>query len=789
MALGHEAGHGASSSVFQCAVDPVCAADWSGNDCAACALGRSGANCTDRARVHRHDIASLLAEHAGAAAAASLTDLLAVVRRSAQPEALLHLIGQTAHQAAIADHHLAAFNVPFRNVHASFLFFHWHRAHLLAIEQAARAARIVPLNWGMPYWNITAPNAAEVAAALVRRYAPERHINHAWVYYGPSEATLLRASLSDLVGEHLVAIHAKPHEYFRTSGAQPPRTTNLDNPLFLPLHAYLDGLFDRWLLLRRQPDANRATRSRSLSASFLRPDRGAGTRPTVSASYNAAAAAADQSRLHDGSTRRAIAATAQVAHVDSSRAAPLQANGDARYAECMRVVAPSGAASCGVHCAGGAQAQAQLREHAIWDCAQFLPLWGFRHADACQPLSTWGVHYVQHGVPFLARQEQGGPSSAAPIPALTAPAGQLHGTAHGTAGRPTSRGGGLAWSVSQRELGRAHWRQPPGHELHVTLLSASDAATLTLSPTTLMGAASATTPRPAGASPSTGPGATASGMLSEVRNGSPLAAARLRLSFVSPQRRASVLLLPDACPHAPPARAANKNETHTGGEAPGMGTLPESRALQPPLFALGAMPPHLQVPIARSSSGWGGGVVGRGSLATSGGMSDAATTLWRCSSATTGPTSVADPAAAATGRASAISDADGNGRSGSTGSSDRGARQQQLHLVRLMWEVSSTRRTVRLSLDTRLLGMPETPGAAPAAGGGGSTRAGGTAAEKSACHSRGAALLCIAPCAPQTSLGHHHTMALNVSAVGACAHAGASGLELPVQSLESARRS
>ena len=46
----------------------------------------------------------------------------------------------------------------------------------------------------------------------------------------------------------ITQLHSRPHEWFRHAGVQPAHTTNLDNPLFLPLHAYLDSLYDSWLL-------------------------------------------------------------------------------------------------------------------------------------------------------------------------------------------------------------------------------------------------------------------------------------------------------------------------------------------------------------------------------------------------------------------------------------------------------------------------------------------------------------------------------------------------------------
>ena len=77
-----------------------------------------------------------------------------------------------------------------------------------------------------------------VRERLLRRYAPERRLNVSWAYVGPSEAALLQVGLGTLVGQQLLtALHARPHEWFRMSGAQPVGTTNLDNPLFLPLRS------------------------------------------------------------------------------------------------------------------------------------------------------------------------------------------------------------------------------------------------------------------------------------------------------------------------------------------------------------------------------------------------------------------------------------------------------------------------------------------------------------------------------------------------------------------------
>ena len=158
--------------------------------------------------------------------AAGLNQHLHVVRNSAQRGSELNLIGQTAHQAAIADGAYWPFNTDtsgraFRNVHDSFWFFHWHRGHLLSLEQYARSEDHAHATWGVPFWNITAHDAAEVAQRVVASYAPERALTTNWTYQGPDESTLLAGNLSELVGAlSLRALHSRPHEWFRTSGAQ-----------------------------------------------------------------------------------------------------------------------------------------------------------------------------------------------------------------------------------------------------------------------------------------------------------------------------------------------------------------------------------------------------------------------------------------------------------------------------------------------------------------------------------------------------------------------------------------
>ena len=206
--------------------------------------------------VVRKDVASLAPDE--------LSSLLTVVRESAELGSRLNQITQAAHQAAVADKVYAPFNVEpstgraLRNIHASFWFFHWHRGHLLAIEQAARSERVAPSDWATPYWNITAPDAGQVATRLMAPIG--RQLSVGWTYTGPSERELIEGSprLATLVGEaSLRSLHSAPHEWFRASGAQPAGRTNADNPLFLPLHAYLDLLFDRWLLRHGSAAATR----------------------------------------------------------------------------------------------------------------------------------------------------------------------------------------------------------------------------------------------------------------------------------------------------------------------------------------------------------------------------------------------------------------------------------------------------------------------------------------------------------------------------------------------------
>ena len=209
------------------AVESVCILDRSGNDCSACALGKGGASCDTRVTIVRQDVSTLLTRKS------ELRHLLDVVHTSAQP-GLLNLLGQTAHQAAIADRSLAPFNTdangrPYRNIHASFWFFRasadiqhalpictrkafhiptsglhfelpfnsrladWHRGHLLALEQAARTAGKLPAEWGIPFWNITAPDAADVARRMLHAYAPERQINLSWVRAAPTMHSCLGA--------------------------------------------------------------------------------------------------------------------------------------------------------------------------------------------------------------------------------------------------------------------------------------------------------------------------------------------------------------------------------------------------------------------------------------------------------------------------------------------------------------------------------------------------------------------------------------------------------------------
>ena len=147
------------------------------------------------------------------------------MRASARHGSELNALGQTAHQAAIADGRYWPYNTDsswraFRNVHASFWFFHWHRGHLLAIEAVARANGMAQ-SWTTPYWNITAPGARDVARHVLQRYAPDRSLSSNWTYRGPDEEALLSGSLAELVGElSLGALHSWPHEWFRLSGAQ-----------------------------------------------------------------------------------------------------------------------------------------------------------------------------------------------------------------------------------------------------------------------------------------------------------------------------------------------------------------------------------------------------------------------------------------------------------------------------------------------------------------------------------------------------------------------------------------
>ena len=305
----------------------------------------------------RHNVGQLLSRQPHP----HLQALLSVVKHSAQPFNELHLIGQHAHQAAIADQQYAPFNTDqngsaMRNVHASGWFFHWHRGQLLALEQAARRSVdiSVPSDFGVPLWNITAPDAHEQAASLLALYAPARSLRLRWTYKGPPEAELVEASLPELVGARLItALHSAPHEWFRLSGAQPEHTTNLDNPLFLPLHAYLDVLFDRWL--ERHSGAPSRT-------------------PTEMADGDAMARPAS-STLH-GPGQGSVPLLPPRLHAGCAD----------------RVVEPEGLV-CGVRCSGGADGQRQLRERVVSDCLQFLPLWGFTFAHACAPLSSWGVHY------------------------------------------------------------------------------------------------------------------------------------------------------------------------------------------------------------------------------------------------------------------------------------------------------------------------------------------------------------------------------------------------------------
>lgn len=174
------------------------------------------------ADVHRPDLSALLRSTEDDAVPPALLHLLLVVRRSAQP-GLLSLLGQMAHQAAIADRALAPFNTdthgrPYRNIHASFWFFAWHRAHLLALEQAARAETssfVLPSSWGVPYWNITSPDAADVAEHLMRLYRngsilnAQRRLSSRWEYIGPTEEEMLAANLSTLVGACMLT-HSNP---------------------------------------------------------------------------------------------------------------------------------------------------------------------------------------------------------------------------------------------------------------------------------------------------------------------------------------------------------------------------------------------------------------------------------------------------------------------------------------------------------------------------------------------------------------------------------------------------
>ena len=244
-------------SVTRCAVAPVCAHPWGGAQCSGCAVGHTMMDAACRPEtVVRKDVARLSPD--------DRTALLQVVRESAELGTRLNQITQAAHQAAVADKVYAPFNVEpstgraLRNIHASFWFFQWHRGHLLAVEQAARSERVAPSEWATPYWNITAPDAGQVATRLMASLG--RQLSVGWSYKGPSERELIEGSprLATLVGEaSLRWLHSAPHEWFRASGAQPAGRTNADNPLFLPLHSYLDRLFDRWLLRHGSAAATR----------------------------------------------------------------------------------------------------------------------------------------------------------------------------------------------------------------------------------------------------------------------------------------------------------------------------------------------------------------------------------------------------------------------------------------------------------------------------------------------------------------------------------------------------
>ena len=452
--------------VYRCTTEPVCSGRLGGGSCNTCAPGfTAGADaCTEPLRARRKDVSELLLK----GRTHELDTLLRVVRRSSQGGDELNLLGQASHMAAIADGPFAAYNagldgVGYRNVHASFWFFHWHRAHLLAIEQAARGGAAAEgaaagPDWAVPYWNITAPDAADVAARLLSVYAPERALRSNWSYAGPSESELLRSSLRTLVGAaNLASLHSAPHEWFRLGGAQPLRSTNLDNPLFLPLHSYLDALFESWL------------RRRALDV-------------------GAAAAAA----------------------------------------ECATLDEPDGVA-CGVRCAGGAGGQRALPQRQPSDCLQFLPLWGLTHADMCRPLADWGVEYegLMHE-------------------------GAGRGAAHG-------RGGGVDGAHQHRQQ-----RSPPSGEAEAGL-----AAQRWVREPRRRVMASVVQP---GRVPSPRPAE------SNITARSAHLPPGLRLGFLSPSRRESLLLLPNSCD--PPA----------GGD------------LAPP-GVVGRLPPWLQLPV-RGSSGW-----------------------------------------------------------------------------------------------------------------------------------------------------------------------------------------
>lgn len=263
---------------------------------------------------------------------------------------------------------------------------------------------------------------------------------------------------------------------------------------------------------------------------------------------------------------------------------------------------------------GGVQAQLRLGEVAKDACLPHLPLWGFTPKDAAQPLSALGVAYADDAAEDAKEEARG-----------EVRRGEARGEGRGSG---EARAGG----VRQQQQ---HWRQPPlpGPALRPSALLL---------------------PGPEGEGARGGAAAAVPG------GGAWL----LRVSLLGPERRETLLLLPDAC-H--PASAGSAAGGGSSAAAPRSATGAAGPPPQPATVA-GELPPHLLRPVPRGHAHCG-----------SGGE-------WQCPPA---------PTSAGTG-----------------GSSGGGAAPgRRAVLARVAWSAPAARAVVSLTLDGRVgAGVAPTPG-------------------------------------------------------------------------------